>query len=487
MGAAAGVNLLLGMVRVKFVAILIGTAGTGLLASFTSVQTLVTNICGFGVQSSAVRTLAAAVALEDEDAIARAALALHRLSWVTGLVGMAALAALSPLISDVTFRSGQYAPEIGALGLVVLFTNLSGAQMALIQGMRRIGDIARVNLLAALCGTVNAVVLYAAFGMRGIVPALISAAAFQLAFSWHFARRVPIAKVIVPWSESIRDAGGMVRLGLVFMWTGLLASGVNYVTVTFITQQFGLHGAGLFSAGFALSGVVINFILAAMGADYYPRLTGAAHESALFRQLVNEQTEVGVLLALPGLIATMTLAPWVIRLFYTSEFVPAVTLLHWFILGCFGRVVAWPLGFVMPALGKDKWFLISETGGHLLHLALVLAGLHLFGLTGVAVAFFVVYLAYTIAVLSIARHLVGFRWSRESALLIAYSCATLLGCFIAVNVLDLWPATLAGIAATLAVSVHNLRQLAKRLEPDHRLARIARSVLAAVRVRGCNG
>lgn len=477
--------MLLGMVRVKFVAVLIGTAGAGLLASFTSVQALLTNIFGFGVQSSAVRTLAAAVAKEDAQLVARAVLALRRLSWITGLAGMGALAVFSPLISELTFRSGKHAAEIAALGLVILFTNLSGAQMALIQAVRRIGDIARVNLLAAVCATAAAVALYASFGMRGIVPALISAAAFQLAFAWYFARRIPVANVTVPWRESLPDASGMVRLGLVFMWTGLLASGVTYVTVTLITQQFGLSAAGLFSAAFALSGIVVNFILGAMGADYYPRLAGSAQDSASFRQLVNEQTEVGVLLALPGLIATMTLAPWVIRLFYTSEFLPAVNLLHWFLLGCFGRVVAWPLGFVMPALGREKWFLLSETGGNVLHLALIFLAVHLFGLTGVAVAFFVLYLAYTIGVFSIARHLVGFRWSRDSARLITYSCATLFACLISVNLVGLWPATLVGIAATIAVSVHNLRQLAKRLDPDHSLARIVRRV-ASFRLRGGN-
>jgi PST family polysaccharide transporter len=41
-----------------------------------------------------------------------------------------------------------------------------------------------------------------------------------------------------------------------------------------------------------------------------------------------------------------------IKLFYTSEFLPAVTMLQWFVLGCLGRVIGWPLGFVVLALGK---------------------------------------------------------------------------------------------------------------------------------------
>ena len=78
-------------------------------------------------------------------------------------------------------------------------------------------------------------------------------------------------------------------------------------------------------------------------------------------RLVNEQTEIGLLIALLGLLATVVLAPWIVHIFYTKEFLHAVELIRWFILGCLGRVISWPLGFLMLALGKGKWYLITET------------------------------------------------------------------------------------------------------------------------------
>ncbi|MEK9776722.1 MAG: hypothetical protein VW339_11375, partial [Quisquiliibacterium sp.] len=59
MGGAAGINLLLGMVRVKFAAVLIGTTGVGLIASFTAIQGLIGTLAGLGIHSSAVRDIAA--------------------------------------------------------------------------------------------------------------------------------------------------------------------------------------------------------------------------------------------------------------------------------------------------------------------------------------------------------------------------------------------------------------------------------------------
>ncbi len=387
MGGAAGINLLLGMVRTKFAAVLIGTTGVGLLASFSAVQGLVGTLFGLGIQSSAVREIAVAVGKGDQNAIGRAVLTLRRICWLTGMAGMFAMMALSPLISQLTFGSDQYTLDIAALGVIILFANLSGGQTALMQGMRRIGDMARANVYGAIFATFAAIGFYTWLGLRGIVPALVAIAAMQLVLSWYFARSVPVPSVALTWRQTFSEAGAMVKLGLVFMWNGLLGSAVTYFTVTLITQQISLQAVGLYSAAFALSGIFVNFVLNAMGADYYPRLTAVSHDKAAVNRLVNEQTEIGLLLAIPGLLATLVLAPWIIQLFYTKEFLQSAELLQWFILGCLGRVISWPLGFVMLALGKGRWFLFTETTFNVIHLLLIAMGLFVFGLEGVSIAF----------------------------------------------------------------------------------------------------
>jgi PST family polysaccharide transporter len=469
MGGAVGVKLLMGMITVKFAAMLIGTSGMGLLANFTALQGLVVILAGLGIQSSAVRDIAAAVGLNDTTAIGKKVYALQRICWLTGLTGLVLAVVLSSFISQISFGSVNYQLEIAGLGFAILFANLSGGQMALIQGMRRIGDLARVNIFSALIGTVAAVAFYAVLDVRGIVPALVAVAAIQLGFSWQYARRVPVIKFALGWRQVFAEAGSMVRLGLVFMWSALLATGVTYFTVVLVTQQHGLPAAGIYSAAFALSGVFVGFVLQAMAADYYPRLTAASNDGPAMVRLVNEQTEIGMLLALPGLLATIALAPWVIQLFYTSEFLGAVQLLQWFILGCVGRVISWPLSYVMLALGKGRWFLFTETTFNLLHVALIVLGLYLFGIEGVAIAFFVLYLGYIGATYFVSRHLIGFRWSTACTRLALLALPPIVTTFIAARCLPLWPATVVGCAITVVASVYALRSLALRIGHEHRI------------------
>lgn len=467
MGGAAGINLLLGMIRVKFVSVLIGTTGVGLQASLTAIQGLVGTLFGLGIQSSAVREVAAAVSKQDDQAIGSAVLILRRVCWLTGVAGMAAMMLFSPLLSQLTFGNSVYTFDIAALGLVILFGNLSGGQMALIQGMRRIGDMARANIIGAVLATVVSIGLYTWLGLRGIVPALVSIAAMQLAISWYFARRVPVPPVVLSWRQTWNGAGGMVRLGLVFMWTGLLSSGVSYLTITLISQQINLQAVGLYSAAFNLSGVFVNFVLQAMSADYYPRLTGLAHDKPAMNSMVNEQTEIGQLLALPGLLATMALAPWIIQLFYTREFLGAVELLQWFILGCMGRVISWPLGFVMLALGKGRWYLAVEIAAYVVHMLLIALGLYLFGIQGVAIAFSSLYVGYTIAVYFVCRYLIGFRWSTASKKMVLFALPLFVVMLVSYRYLPLWLASIMGMFLTFAASVYSLRGLVRRIGLEH--------------------
>ena len=255
------------------------------------------------------------------------------------------------------------------------------------------------------------------------------------------------------------------------MWNGLFSSAVSYFTVTLITQKISLQAVGLYSAAFALSGMFVNFVLGAMGADYYPRLTGVAHDKVAMNRMVNEQTEIGLLLAVPGLLATMALAPWIIRIFYTNEFLPAVELLQWFILGCLGRVISWPQSLVMLALNKRRWLLLNESLFNIVHILLITLGLFLFGIEGVAIGFFMMYVGYTMAVYLVACHLIGFSWSAECIKIILITIPLLMVSFVASRSLPLWPATIIGAVLTAAVSIYSLRGLIQRIGPEHRISR----------------
>ncbi|MBE3142727.1 MAG: oligosaccharide flippase family protein, partial [Planctomycetes bacterium] len=399
---------------------------------------------------------------------------LRRACWFTGILGVLLTAILAWPLSVWTFGNGERAWPIAILGLTLLLASISGGQVALIQGVRRIGDLARFQIMSVIASTILSVGLYAWLGERGIVPVLLISAAINLGLSWWFVRRVKVPAVKVSWPETIREARHLISLGLAFMWSAFLVAGVGLASRALIVRAFGIDANGIYQAAWGISGVFAGFILNAMGIDFYPRLTVVARDNAEVNRLVNEQTEIGILLALPGLLGTLVFAPWVIQLFYSAKFTEAANLLPWFVVGIFGRVISWPLGFIQLAKGAASWFAASETCSNVLHIALIWVGIRWIGLGGVAIAFAIMYGAYTLGLLWVAGRLSQFRWSKPVLHLLLAAGLAVSVTFVLVKLAPGIVANLVGGIIVIVSTYYCLRQICYRLGPQHRVTRMIR-------------
>lgn len=321
MGGAAGFVMIFGLFRTKMAALLIGTTGVGLIASFTAVHALASTLSGLGLNSSAVREIAAAAGKNDQQAINRSVCILRRLSILLGITGLLLLIVAARGISNITFGTDEYALDIAALGIAVCFGNLSSANMSILQGLRQVGDMARMQTYSAGIGTLFALPFYYLLGLRGIVPLLIVISIIQYIFSRYFVEKHQITQANLSWNNVFKEGKTMIGLGFTFMCSALLVSLVGYTTIYLINRFESIQMVGVYSAAFALSGIFVGFVLNAMSADYYPRLTALANDQVGMRQLVTQQTEIGILLALPGLLASIIFAPWLVKGLYTNEFI----------------------------------------------------------------------------------------------------------------------------------------------------------------------
>ena len=413
-GGSSVITVMVSIVRVKVMALLLGPAGVGLLGVFSSLQELAQSVAGLGVNSSGVRQVAEAAATGEERRIARTAAVLRRTSVVLGVTGAAILVGFRAQLSEWTFQSPRFAGPIALLSLAVVLRVASDGQGAVIQGMRRIGDVARIAVFAAVAGTLAGLGFVYVLREDGVVPMLICIAAASLLFSWHYRRKIALPPVSLTRSEVRREAGALLTLGFAFMASAVLTTAAAYAIRALVTRSEGLEAAGLYQAAWSLGGLYVGFILQAMGIDFYPRLTAVAHDHRECNRLVNEQTHVGLLLGGPGIIATLTFAPVVVSLFYSGSFGGAVVPLRWVCLGMALRIVAWPMGYIILAKNARALFLATEVSATLVHLALASFLIPLYGAAGASMAFFGLYVWHAHVVYFIVRRLTRFCWSAEN-------------------------------------------------------------------------
>ena len=438
---------------------LLGPSGFGLFGLYGSIANLTQSIAGMGINSSGVRQIAEAAGSGDKDRIAQTAAVLRRTAVVLGLLGATLLLMFSRQVSQLTFGSTERAAAVSLLSLAVLLTLVAGGQMALIQGMRRIADLARMNVLGAFFGLCTSIPLVYFFRQKGVVPSLISVAAMTILTSWWYSRKIEVGVSKVSLSDVWQEGSALLKLGTAFMASNMMTLGVAYFVRVTLLHKIGIEATGLYQSAWTLGGLYVGFILQAMGADFYPRLTASIHNNVDANRLVNEQTLIGLLLAGPGVLATLTFAPLVIAMFYSAKFGAAVAVLRWICLGVMLQVISWPMGYIIVAKGKPVLFFAAELAWTVVAVALAWVCVAHFGLNGAGIAFFASYVFHCLLIYPMVHWLTGFRWSRESkqkgmALL---SIVGLL--FVSFYFLSTFWAVAIGLLATVTSSVYSGRIL----------------------------
>ncbi|MDF1776196.1 MAG: O-antigen translocase [Rhizobiaceae bacterium] len=477
-GSAQAVNILISILRMKVLATLLGPTGVGLLSVYNSLQGVVTTAAGLGIGSSGVRQIASVKG--EELALSRVRRVLVAAHLVQGALAMLGVWLLRAPISEWLFGDRTYATEVGLIGLAILLTLLGSAQTALLQGMRRIGDFGRVTVLSALIGTIAGLAAVWVYGEAGLIWFVVVQPLATIVIAMQYTRRLPkptadrlsVAEIWDVWKP-------MAKLGAAFMLGGLATTATLLLVRGRITQELGLEAAGQFAAAWGITMTYVGFLLGAMAADYYPRLTEVINDRAAATRLMNDQAQLGLAIGGPVLLLLIGLAPWAITLLYSAEFAPAADLLQWQIVGNVFKLASWALAFSIVAAARSKTFFLMELSFNIVFLTMIWFLMPILGLRVTAIAFLVGYIVYFVTVNILAHTLQGFRWQALSLLLLALH-VTLALALLALAQTAPEGAAIASVCLALATGLFGLRVVLIKMGPEGRVAAYFARIYAAI-------
>ena len=135
-GGVQGLNILIGLVRNKIVASLLGPGGMGLVALFNSTVNFVSQATNLGISFSAVRHVSELFDTGDEERITRFVKVVRAWSLLTALLGMLVCIVAGPLLSNYTFSWGDHTLHFVMLAPAVGLMALCGGETAILKGAR---------------------------------------------------------------------------------------------------------------------------------------------------------------------------------------------------------------------------------------------------------------------------------------------------------------------------------------------------------------
>ena len=399
-GMFGGVQVLvtlIGLVRNKFMALLLGTAGVGFNALFVSMQNFASQCTNLGISFGAVPKLSEYYEEQQEEQLEYHIQVIRLWSMIAAGLGFLFCVAVSPLMNDLSFTWGNHTLHYAMLGVSVAMLTLTGGETAVLKATRRLGALAKIQIYTAIISVLVSIPLYYYYGHSGVIPVIVSMAAVTMVATMRYSyRSYPLR---LQWTGSVLKSGaGMIRLGVAFVLAAAVGSASEMFIRAFLNVEGGLGDVGLYNAGFMLTITYAGMVFSSMEQDYFPRLSAVSKDVEKTNETVNKQMEVSLLLLSPMLVALLTALPVLVPLLFSNEFLPVVGMAQVAVLAMYFKVLNLPVAYITLARSKSLAYLLLETTYFVVLVVGVMAGFRMWGIWGTGLAVVIAHIAELVTV-----------------------------------------------------------------------------------------
>ena len=384
-GGVQGLNIAITLVRNKFVALLLGPAGMGLVALYSTIVNFFSQATSLGISFSAVRHVSELFDSGDIKQTHHFVKVVRGWTLLTALAGMFLLGVLGPLLGSSVFGWEASALDFILLSPVVAMTTITGSETAILKGARMLKPLATIQVLTMITTLIVTVPVYYFFGITGIIPVFLILAFVTMMYTLHHSlKHFPYC---LKGAKGIFGEGmEMVRLGVAFVLGCIFGSGSELVIRSFLNVEGGLDVVGLYNAGYMLTVSYAGMVFSAMETDYFPRLSTVANNARAIEVLANRQIEMSLLLISPMLVALIVFLPFILPLLYSRYFFDIIPMGQIAVFSMYFKAVTLPLEYINLAKGNTKAFLALEIFYNVLMTTLIVYGYKMFGLWGTGLA-----------------------------------------------------------------------------------------------------
>jgi len=409
-GGVQGLVILIGLVRNKAMAMLLGAGGMGLNALLVSMQNFASQCTNLGLSFGAVPRLSELYEHHDEVRLDYQVRVIRLWSLIAGVLGLLFCILVSPFVNEFSFTWGNHTLHYAMIGVSVAMMAISGGETAILKSTRHLGALAFIQIYTAIGGVLISIPLYYFFYHSGIVPAIVLFTGINTlltlsysyrfhAFRWQFERQM------------LRDGLGMIKLGVAFVIAAAIGGGSEMLIRSFLNVKGTMDDVGLYNAAYMITITYAGMVFSAMETDYFPRLSAVCKNIHETNIAVNKQMEVSLLLLSPMLVALLMLLPVLIPLLFSSEFLPVIGMAQVAVLAMYFKVLTLPVAYITLARGRSLLFLFQETSYFVVLVIAVIFGFTHYGLYGTGVAIVVAHIYDYLMIYAIAYWKYSYRCS----------------------------------------------------------------------------
>lgn len=417
-GSLQMLNILCGVVRIKIIALLLGTVGVGLFAIFNSALTMISTVSQLGLRGSAVRSIAAT---PDSD---RPAMVDTTRRWghLLGLAGMILTLIAAPALSVTAFSDLSHTGLYMLLAISVMLMAGMSAEQAIFQATGQLRPLARASVAGALAGLLLTLPTVYFLRIHSILPVITIYAIAGYAGLRFFRVSPPVPPRQRPTLRALWASGSpMLRLGTYMTIASVATEAVNYLFIAYLNTSGGTANVGIYQAGYTIVIRYAGMIFTAIAVEYYPRLASNGTGPARQRVFVCHEMWILAMILTPALVVFIPLIPLALRLLYSTAFLGAVPFMLLAMPSMLFQSFSLCIAYLILARGEGRVFAVAETVSAVASLLLYIAGYTLGGMAGLGLGFTAGYALYALITWWIFHYRYGYRLPARLRLLLASS------------------------------------------------------------------
>ena len=368
LGGSQGVMILCSLVRAKLIAVILGPTATGFFAVFNNAVETVGSLTRLDLRRASVSEISKA---KSAGRTARIVPAVLKTSWMLGLAGGVLMVAISPLLSFISFDNRSMTVGFATLGIAVMALSVQEGYYSVITGMGHVGRFALSQTGGSIIGLLVSIPLFFWLGDNSIVPSIIVYAVASAVISHLMTRGIATERETVTIKESLKTLTPILKLGGLLTMAAFVTKATDYIFISWLTRDWSIETAGVYTSGATLVSRSATLLLAALTAEYYPRISAIAPGNTVeISGHVRSQVNVLLVIAIPLMALLVVFDRFIVELLYSKEYLGVIP----YIAGAAGgvplKIASWSLAFIILARGEGKVYLVVETLSAIISLVL---------------------------------------------------------------------------------------------------------------------
>lgn len=382
-GSVQGLNIAIGIVRTKLVALLLGPNGMGILTLYNSAVTMVQNATNLGLDKSSVPVMSQAYDSGNTQLLGTTIRSVRSMIVLAALMALAAGVVFSWLLSVVAFGDASRTLHFVMLSPVAPLMILLGGELMIMKATRQLRLVAMLSLCSMLLMLVISVPMFYVWSAHAIIPSLVLTSLVQcvviMAYSY---KRYPLELSIN--RRTISQSKPTIKLGIAFVVASTITTGAEFLVRAYLNNVGTDSIVGLYNVGCMIPLVYGGMIFASIDSEYYPRLCQmvGGDDDALLRSTIRRQIRVALTFIVPMSLVLWLVLPWIVPLLFSNDFSVVVPMSRIALITLVCRAVYLPLGYVPLAKGDSQTFLLLETLSAVFMVTGVVVGYNAAGLIG---------------------------------------------------------------------------------------------------------